>query len=389
LVALAPASFLDDASEDQLDPDLIPLVERIGGIPLVGLSEIRLTVYPFDSLRLDIGRFSHGPGLAVFGSPNNYFGSLGSGVVTDLLTGDWAAAALTPAELIVVTGFLRDSFGRVTIAPAPTTPTLPALPGTWFPDVGIPVEISVPELSPNPISLDDISIEATSRLEAGYARVSASAEIGITLPFVSGAVLYYHGIDTSPVLRSRLDFSGGDPPTRYDLEIDPYEAVIDAIGVIAEGGAGPLTFWFDGAITLNKQMATTEIDSATRRTIVTTAPRLAANAGASVQLSRIRMLAEYAFTHAFSEADLIELSVPHLLIAGARLYSGPGALWTGLGTAVSLADLSAGFLWTAAFTPSDEFEVAASVPLLLGGQQSFIGQYSDVYAAQIGLTYRF
>ena len=391
LAAVQPAALLDLDTVFAIDPSVLALMERTGTVPLVSLSELRLTLFPADALRVDVGRFTHNPGYALLSSPNRHFGSAGAALLTGAFAGSSGGFADTPATLAAVTGFLGNGFGRLVVAPSPDTPSLPPVPGTWLPDVGIPESIDVPELNPDqPIILQDVIVEPTERLLSGYKRVSASVEAGVSTILGTAGIIYFHGIDRDPVLRSRLDFNRSTLPTRFDFVVDPLEAVVDVLGLVAETGAGAFTFWMDGAFTFNKTVAKREeVDSLSRRTVLEKVPTIEATAGASYQRDRALFLAEYAYVHSFTQSPLVRLTVPHLTLVAVRAQSRSGVLRAELGAALSPTDLSAGVYASGAIQPSDELSVTLSVPVVLGAAESFFGQYSNVLAARLSLSYRF
>jgi hypothetical protein len=388
LATVHPLSLLDTPSLDLIDPSLLTLSEQVSGIPILALNELRLSLFPGDAVRVDLGHLVHNPGYGLISSPNRHFGSPGgAGLLGSLLAG--AELPQAPATIIRATGFLADAYGRVILAPAPRAPAVPAVPGSWLPDLGIPATIEVPELSTEPLALDDIVVEPTERLTNGYERISVSAELGITTSRVSATAVYYHGIDSEPVARARLDLEGGPPPTRFDLNLDPLEAVIDTLGVAAETGFGPVTLWFDGALTFNKLLATSEIDSFSRRTELIRTPDLALRVGGSLQQELFVVLAEWAYTVAFTSANVLRLTIPHAALLAVQAQTRSGTFAGTLGGLITIPDFSAGILATATYRPADELELSISVPLVLAQPGSFLAPYTDLYGAQVALSYGF
>lgn len=352
------------------------------------LTQMQLSLYPTAWLTVDVGHFAYAPGAALVLSPVNYFAGYD---LSGLVRGDLEAS---PATLVQAHAFFGNAYAAVTVSPVPRVNDLPPVSSVWFPQLPVDEEITIPELSADPIRLDDLLSVPTAPLRPAYRRVSAAAELGVTIGAIDLAVFYYHGIDPLPVLQARVDFSG-EPATSFDLLVTPQEAVIDSVGLSGEAALGSSTIWTDMAFDLNKSIPTSRVGALSKRTAIIVAPALTGVVGASYQIypPNLLLVAEYRRSVAFtSDPDLLDMGLSSLGTVSARLVPGDGPWTVSLGSIIDSSDLrslNGAIVGLVSFAPSAELSVSAQIPLIWGPPDGTFGAYSDVYSANIGMAYRF
>lgn len=363
----------------------------IPGTPFsAALNQLQLSLYPTSWLVVDVGRFVYAPGAAIVLSPVNYF----AGYDPRALVSGSFTQAQSPATLAQARAFFGNSYAAVTLAPVPRTPELPPVSSVWFPQLPVDQEITVPELSSDPIRLDDVSSIATVPLSPAYRRVSAAAEVGITLGAVDLAAHYYHGVDPIPVLQARVDFAGA-PATSFDLYVTPQEAPLDSVALSGQAAVGSATLWTDAALDINKSIPTDRVGALSKRTEIVIAPVLTGVVGASYQCypPNLLLVAEYRQTYAFTDdPDILDIGLASIGTVTARLVPGDGPWTITLGSLLDARDFAAlngAVFGSLSVAPSAELSASAHIPFFWGPSAGTFGAYSDVYGANVGLTYRF
>lgn len=354
------------------------------------LDRLELTLYPSEWLALHLGRFTYTPGRSLLLSPLNYF----AGYELAALVQGRLGSALAPANLVQARAFFGPAYATATIAPVPSIPSLPSVSSVWFPQLPVDDEISIPELSDEPLRLEDLFSVPTDAISGAYRRISAEAELGITLGALDATLSYFHGIDPIPVLRAKVDIPESTPST-FDLIVAPEEAIIDSIGLSAEAAIGSATVWMDTAFDLNRTLPTTRISPSSKRNVLIQVPTVTGVIGTSYQFypPNLLLLAEFRQSVAFTdETEILDLGLSSIGVVTARLADADNRRILSLGALVDTSDVAAinGAVFSSAeFTPSAELSVIAQAPIFWGAEAGTFGTYRDVYGGSIAIIYRF
>ncbi len=356
------------------------------------LEELRLSLFPPGPLVYDIGRFRHMPGRALIGSPNDYYTTVS---VERLLRGDFAEPG-GPQTLLAARALGRVWYAGLVVMPVPDTPQLVAPGSIWLPAFPLDRTIDDPNLSDEPLTLEEVFAEPTVPIPEPYRRVSGGVEAGLTLGRFDLALLYYRGIDPNPVPRIRVSFPSV-PLRAYNLSLAPQEVLIDSFGLVGETAAGAATFWVDTAFVPNHTLTTTEIDPFSKRSRLVVAPTIKAVAGAGYRIdaARLRLFAEYHHRHSFLPdavpADtIVRTPLSSDLVLSARVSAGRRSTWTlSSGGILSFHDASAAAFVSALFESWSGVYAGLSAPLFIGGPDSDYGQYRDIAHVMMSVGLRF
>ena len=369
------------------DPDS-PVLESGGA----SLDELRLSFTPAQWLRVELGKTTLPAGKALLLSPNDLYAGRS---LDAILRGDLEPAAGTQI-LVAGTVFLGPGTFTLVGVPVPAVPQLFEPGSIWIPRFPVDEVIDDPRISSEPVTLGEIYAEPTRVTLEHYQRVSGGAHVGMYLGPVDLSLLYYHGVDRSPVPRVRIDFPQA-PVDTYDLYLAPEEAIVDSFGIVAEAVAGSSTFWIDAAYVPNKTVTTTTIDPYSKRSRLLTAPALTAVAGASYAARSLDLYltGEYYFGHTFlpdgvaAEDTVVsplsnDVFVSISMRAGARSRVG-----ISLAGIASFDDSSGVVSLSVAYEPSPAFTAAIRAPLFLGPPDSDFGQYHDILHIVSEIRYRY
>ena len=356
------------------------------------LEELRLSLFPPGPFVYDIGRFRHMPGRALIGSPNNHFTTVS---VERLLRGDLLEPG-GPQTLLAARALGRAWYAALVVMPVPDTPRLVGPGSIWLPAFPLDRTIDDPDLSDEPLTLEEVSAEPTVAIPEPYRRVSGGVEAGLTLGRVDFALLYYRGIDPNPVPRIRVSFPSL-PLRAYNLSLAPEEVLIDSFGLVGETALGAATFWVDTAFVPNHTLTTTEIDPLSKRTRLVVAPTIKAVAGAGYRIdsARLRLAAEYHHRHSFLPdavpADtIVRTPFSSDLLLSARMSAGRRSTWTlSAGGVLSFHDASAAAFLSVLFESWSGAYAGVSAPFFAGAPASDYGQYQDIAHVMMTAGWRF
>lgn len=356
------------------------------------LEELRLSLFPPGPFVYDIGRFRHMPGRALIGSPNNYYTTVS---VERLLRGDFAEPG-EPQTLLAARALGRAWYAAVVVMPVPDTPRLVAPGSIWLPAFPLDRTIDDPNLSDEPLTLEEVFAEPTAAVAEPYRRVSGGIEAGLTFGPVDLALLYYRGIDPNPVPRVRVSFPSL-PLRAYNLSLAPEEVLIDSFGLVGEAVVGAATFWVDTAFVPNHTLTTTEVDPFSKRTTLLVVPTVKAVAGAGYRIdaARLRLVAEYHHRHSFlpetvPAETIVRAPLSSDLVLSARMSLGRRSTWTlSAGGVLSLDDASAATFVSVLFESWSGVYASVSAPFFIGAPASDYGQYQDIAHVMMSVGLRF
>jgi hypothetical protein len=346
-----------------------------------------LTVEPADFLKIVVGRSQYRPGAAPFLSPTNYFSPLG---LEALLQGRIQDAFL-PSDIVQARMFWGDLAAVLTLAPFRREAALPDSSSPWFPRKGFPPSIHIGFPIEQDLVLEHILIEAAKQMPATPGLMSVCAELGLTLPILDLALLYYHGADCAPLFSARFDFPHG-LFQGYDIILTPVDRTIDSFGLDATLGISGLRIWVDCSYTLSKVFLTRRLSEANFSSVLGSSPCLeySFGAGYDFEAPRLSLDAEWKGCWIVSPPEAVMTPLLSSLLYGRaflrlwedRFLAGAGAVW-------SLADRSLALLADLTFAPSSELSFQLLAPFFIGSADTELGQFSDNHLASLAATWKF
>lgn len=356
-------------------------------LPTLDLDRVELSLFPLDFLKINLGRFSYLPGKANLLSQTDFFARTD---LTALISGD-AAGALLPSDLAQIDLYGSSIYLKLTAQPISEPIVVPDPSSPWFPHKGIPQELSFTFPTRQTLNLGDIVVDPTPAAAMTLSNASLSAEVGGSFPALDASVLYYHGRDYAPILRSTIVFPTGLYGS-YDVHLVPIYPVIDALGLNLSTSFWRMRAWIDSSFTFEKTFLTQKLAAGSFSNQTSRSPYLAWTGGTSLKLDRppASFSVEYSAGHRFRTIDaVVEPLFSSVLVGSADLSLLERKLNAQLTLILSTSDWSAVQFCSLSFDPSESLEVSLSVPFFAGAQDSDFGQFKQNYQLTSSVTWRF
>jgi len=352
----------------------------------ISLKNFSLETMLFDFIQMKGGRYIHLPGKGLLSPITNYFHQIDyeqffSGSLENIYA---------PGYLAEIAVFPGSFYFRTLVSIFPRTPSIPDPESQWFPWARIPEDLTIEyEGETIDMILMDVEIDDSETADPLLKNISLSAEIGGAVSLFDFSAHYYHGIDNTLILRSRLDFPSGILQF-YDLILSPKITTVDAFGCNFELLSGGFQFWTTASFVPWKTLATTEFSELTQTNGFEQTRYLeyAGGAGYTFRYPSIFIAAEAQHAHAFTSETAIIMPYYYSLAGGiitADFFSGD--LTAGAVYLFSLSDNSSAAVLSLTYSPVLEFKARISIPVFFGKERSDFGMYKNNHTA--GLTFSF
>lgn len=355
--------------------------------PQLAIKRLELELDPTSFLSLRIGRFAYLPGTATFLSQTDFFERVDEEA---LLTGDFADA-LVSSDLLQADLFAGSAYLKLTASPVAQPILLPEPTSPWFPKKGIPTSLSFTFPVSQTLTLGTLLLSPTSAIPLSLSNLSLSAELGTSTPIADGALLFYHGIDYSPLLTAAIKFPTGLFGS-YDVNLTPVYPTINAFGLNLSTSFWRMRGWLDSAFTLEKTFMTDQLSPKTFSTTTATSPYLSYTVGASVQTDtpQATFSIEYAGGHIFDHiGGLVQSLFSSALVGSARLSLHQNKLTADATIVVDANDWSTAELYTLTLAPSEQLSVAMTFPVFTGPSATDFGQFRRNHQLTTTVTWRY
>ena len=386
-VSLAPL-FIAEAEGISCTAEPIFIFDCAAGSAELSLRSLTVESFLFNFLQIKAGKYNHLPGKGYLGTCTNYFHQMD---LNSFFSGS-PENSYSPAYLAEIAAFPGNWYVRALASLYPVTPQLPDPGSLWFPWAKVPESITIEyDGQIRELALADVKIDETETAGPFLKNISLSAEFGGAFSFFDFSCHYYHGIDNTMVLKTRLDFPSGFLRF-YDLILSPKITVIDAFGINSEAMLGGLQLWSTASFVPSKTLATRTFAELTQANLFDEVKYLEYTGGASYtfQYPSIYIAAEARHAWAFPWKEDLVMPFYHSLAGGlvsADFFS--GSFSAGAVYLLSLSDFSSSAVLSAVYRPLLELEVRFYLPLFFGKAGTDFGMYKENFTAGLSFSFFF